>query len=141
MYKFFFKFLLQGSSLKTLFKWSTPCSVIGITQSTTDMYVIFFPRDPNNNSIDDAASPKINLASRHAGLEGVKQNGLTHVDFSCLPSSHTPQPSIKLEGHEMQMLAANSHHEAMLAQNVAEFAQCLPDTHMLNTLTSSLVGL
>jgi hypothetical protein len=29
----------------------------------------------------------------------------------------------------------------MLAQNVAEFAHCLPETHMLNTLTPSLVGL
>ena len=100
-------------------------------------------RDPNNNTIDDASSPKLNLvtATRHSGLDGVsKQNSLTHVDFPCLPPSHAPQTSIKLEGHEMQqMLAAN--HDAMLAQNVAEFAHCLPETHMLNTLTPSLVGL
>ena len=90
--------------------------------------------------MDDHGSPKLNMVTARGGLDGVKANGLTHVDFSCLPT-HTPQPNIKLEAHEMQMLAANSHHDALLAQNVAEFAHCLPDTHMLNTLTPSLVGL
>jgi hypothetical protein len=116
---------------------------IEVLPSTAFKNFTFSCRDPNNNTLDDASSPKLNLvtATRHGGLDGVpKQNGLTHVDFPCLPQSHGPQTSIKLESHEMQqMLAAN--HEAMLAQNVAEFAHCLPETHMLNTLTPSLVGL
>jgi hypothetical protein len=137
------EFLIVLKRFKRKPRQLVECCRILRTLDPIDIYdsFNFFSRDPNNNIIDDAASPKLHLVTRHGGLDGLKQNGLTHVDFPCLPPSHTHQPSIKLESHGMQMLVANSHHDAMLAQNVAEFAQCLPDTHMLNTLTPSLVGL
>lgn len=97
-------------------------------------------RDPNNNVMEDHRSPKLNLVNRHSGLDTSKQNGLSHVDFSCLPS-HTQQGGIKLENHEIPMLSSHPHQDAMIAQSVSEFNHCLVDNHMLSTLTPSLVGL
>lgn len=87
-------------------------------------------------------APKLNLVNRHSSLAAdtsSKQGTLSHVDFSRLPP-HTPL-GVKMENHDLPMLSTHSHQDAMIAQNLSEFNHCLADTHMLNTLTTSLVGL
>ena len=107
-------------------------------------------RDTNNNVLDGHRSPqKVALLNgRHASLldGGPKQNGLgSHVvDFPpCLTQPGQVQ-GIKLENHDhMTMLASHAVHghsqDTIISHN--DFNQCLADTHMLSTLTTSLVGL
>ena len=105
-------------------------------------YNLFFCRDPNNNVMEEQRpTPKLNLVNRHSSLaaDTSKQDTLGHVDFSRLPP-HAPL-GVKMENHDLPMLSTHPHQDAMIAQNLSEFNNCLADTHMLNTLTTSLVGL
>lgn len=76
-------------------------------------------------------------------LNDVKKCGIP--DFSqCMngahmPGAHTPVP-VKLEVDDNALMAAMSH-DSMVPVSATEFTHGLHDSHMLTTLTNSLVGL
>lgn len=97
----------------------------------------------NRESTVDIRTKQMLNPEKQAMLNDVKKCGIPDfsqcMNGSHIPGTHTPVP-VKLEVDDPTLMAAMSH-EPMAPVSGTEFTHGLHDSHMLTTLTNSLVGL